>query len=148
MLNMSPYAPCWSQTFITLHSTWFLVVHKNPWLVYTCFCTLEVLVCLRLPWTFWNESFKEEVVQFVELNCPLGSKNVYSPMQAAPCHALEGRNGARRERELEGKTAFQLKCWPVLGCTVVGTEAWTTCVVFNQVQVGPSCWWLVFGVGR
>lgn len=55
-------------------------------------------------------SFKEEVVQFVELNWPFGSKNIYSPMQAAPCHALEGRNDALKEGHLEGKPAFQLKC--------------------------------------
>lgn len=40
------------------------------------------------------------VIQFVELNCLLGSENVYSPTQAAPCHALEGRNDALREREV------------------------------------------------
>lgn len=88
-------------------------MNKGQWLVYTCFCTIETLVCLGLPQAFWNESFEEEVVQFVELSCPLGCKNVYSPMQGAPCHALEGRNDALRERELEGKPALQLKCWGI-----------------------------------
>lgn len=46
----------------------------------------------------------------------------------------------------EGSQHFIADQW--FGCTVVGSKAWPTSVVVNQLQVGPSCWCLVFGVGR
>lgn len=48
----------------------------------------------------------------------------------------------------KGRQHFSWDADQWLGCSVVGSEAWPTSVVFNQVQVGLSCWCLVFGVGR
>lgn len=86
-----------------------------------------------------NGSFQEEVVQLGGLNWHLSSRNVYSPMWAGHCHALEGRNNALRERELEENQRFSWNADPGLACAVVGSEAWPTSVVFDQEPGWTFC---------
>lgn len=101
-------------------------------------------VAMNIPkWKFFERGCS---ICWTELS-PWFQKCVF-PNASCPLPCLEGRNDALRERELEGKPALQLKCWMVAWLLCVGKWSLATSVVFNQVQVWPSCWCLVFGIGR
>lgn len=88
----------------TVPDFWWCILANGffPLTCLQCAIALDVWV-LGAVMQVLNGSFKEEVVQLGGLNWHLGSRNVYSSVWAGHCHALEGRNDALRERELEGK---------------------------------------------
>lgn len=58
---------------------------------------------------------------------------------------LSGKGSWKGSQHFSWNADHWFGCKPLF---VLGSKAWASSVVFNQVQVGPSCWCLIFGVGR